>query len=171
MHFLIKKSQDCQLPNFPQYTMQFSIESLIHLQVNKVIRDECHCGFQCLISLPDIVCDEQQPNQILYKANIYIYGEYPTGQLVNCIDDWITHRHTATLKNKLVIFGHEFSITGNEATQTSILSLNTSIINATDHILMITIPISAPIVAGLIIGMVLTCLWTRYEMNLSRMHV
>ena len=141
--------------------MQSAIESMIHLQVNNVIRDECHCGFQCLINLPDIVCNEQQPNQILYKANIYIYEAYPTDQLVGCIEDWITNGAT-TIKNTLVIFGHELSITVNGTTKIQpSVALNTSAINPTDHTLMITIPLTAPIVIGFIVAIMLACLWAR----------
>ena len=150
--------------------MQASAESLIHLQINKLVRDECQCGFECSISLPDVACDEEQPNEVLYKANIYIYGVFPTGDLMDCIKNWITHRDTA--KNELVIVSHELSTGVNGTTQTqTAAALNASVTHSSGPILAITVPVSVLIVVGFIVALVLTCHWTRYEANSCNLHV
>ena len=157
-------------PNHLQRTMHVSTESLIHSQVNKLVREECQCGFECSISLPDLVCDEEQPNEVLYKANIYIYGVFPPDQLMDCINKWITHKDTA--KNALVIVGHEFSTGVNGTTQTqTAAALNASVTNSNDPILAITVPVTVLIVAGFIVALVLTCHWARYEVNSCNLHV
>ena len=73
-----------------QLSTESSVDSLIRMEVAQVIRDGCRCDFQeSFISQGVLVCDQQEPTQIVYRANITSYGSYSADQLVGYIEDWV----------------------------------------------------------------------------------
>ena len=73
------------------------VESLIQKGVAQAIRDRCQCDFhEIFISQAVLLCDQQQPAQIVYRANITSYGNYSTDQLVSYIEDWVRQGDTIT---------------------------------------------------------------------------
>ena len=73
-----------------QASTELSIDFLIRKGVTQVVRDGCQCDFdKSFISQGVLLCDQQQPNQFVYRANITSYGDYSANQLVGYIEDWV----------------------------------------------------------------------------------
>ena len=72
------------------------------MEVAQVIRDRCQCDFQeSFISQAVLLCDHQQPTQIVYRANITSYENYSADQLVSFIEDWV--KQGATIPYGVVV--------------------------------------------------------------------
>ena len=88
-----------------QLSTQSSINSLIRMEVAQVVRDYCQCDFQeSFISQGVLFCDEQEPTQIVYRANITSYESYSANQLVGYIEDWVIQGATITTGVFVVVF-------------------------------------------------------------------
>ena len=82
-----------------------SIDSFIRLEVAQVIRERCQCDFQeSFISQAVLLCDQQQPTQIVYRAKITSYGSYSSNQLLGYIEDWVKQGATFNTVSFVVIF-------------------------------------------------------------------
>ena len=88
-----------------QLSTQSSIDSLIQMEVAQVIRDKCQCDFQeSFISQAVLLCDHQQPTQIVYRANITSYRNYSADQLVGYIEEWVEQGATISTGVFIVTF-------------------------------------------------------------------
>ena len=88
-----------------QTSTESSIDSLIRMEVAQVIRGSCQCDFQeSFISQAVLLCDQQEPTQIVYRANITSYGSYSANQLVGYIEDWVKQGATVTSGVAIVTF-------------------------------------------------------------------
>ena len=88
-----------------QPSTESSIDSLIRMEVAQVIRERCQCDFQeSFISQAVLLCDQQQPTQIVYRANITSYRNYSADQLVSYIEDWVKQGATVTTGFSVVTF-------------------------------------------------------------------
>ena len=58
----------------------------------------CHCDFQeCFISQAVLLCDKEEPTQVVYRASIFRYGSYPANQLVGYIEEWVKQGASVTI--------------------------------------------------------------------------
>ena len=74
------------------------MESLIESEVAKVIRDMCQCDFQeSLISHAVLLCEEELPTIIVYRARIFRYHTYSASQLVGYVDEWVKQGASVTI--------------------------------------------------------------------------
>ena len=88
-----------------QASTKSSIDSFIRMEVTQVIRARCECEFQeSFIGQAVLLCDQQQPTVIVYRANITSYGNYSSNQLVGYIEDWVKQRATFTTGFSVVTF-------------------------------------------------------------------
>ena len=88
-----------------QPSTESSIKSVIQMEVAQVIRNECQCDFQeRFISQAVILCDQQQPTQIVYRASITSYRSYCSDQLVGYVEDWVKQGATFTSGGLTVTF-------------------------------------------------------------------
>ena len=75
------------------------------MEVAQVVRDRCQCDFPgSFISQAVLLCDQQQPTQIVYRANIACYGSYSADQLVGYIEDWVNEGATLATEDFVVTF-------------------------------------------------------------------
>lgn len=57
-----------------------------------------------------LVCDEQQPAEIEFRAKISSYGSNSVDQIVGYIEDWVTQGANATTGNVVLTFYPTFPI-------------------------------------------------------------
>ena len=104
----------CELPS-TQPSTESSVDSLIQMEVAQVIRERCQCDFQeSFISQAVLLCDQQQPNQIVYRASITSYENYSADQLVGYIEDWVKQGATITIGVVIVTFDPDCPVTIND---------------------------------------------------------
>ena len=73
-----------------QPSTESSVKSSIQGEVAKVIRNKCQCDFQdTSISQALLLCEEQEPNKVVYRASIVMYDSYSATELVGYIEDWV----------------------------------------------------------------------------------
>ena len=88
-----------------QASTESFVDSLIRMEVAQVIRDRCQCDFQeSFISQAVLLCDQQQPTQIVYRANVISYKSYSADQLVGYIEEWVKQGATITSGVVIVTF-------------------------------------------------------------------
>lgn len=88
-----------------QVTTESYITSFVQTEVIQAVRSICQCDFQMnYISEVVLLCDEQNPNQAVYRARITSYGDYTAEQLVHIIEDWITQGPMTTSDGNTIVF-------------------------------------------------------------------
>ena len=56
-----------------------------------VIRDRCQCDFQdTFVSQAVLLCQREEPSQVVYRSIIIRYGTFSANQLVGYIEEWVT---------------------------------------------------------------------------------
>ena len=73
--------------------------------MTQVVNDACQCDFQkSYISPAVLLCDQEEPTRIVYRARIASYGNHSANQLVGYIEDWVKEGATITTGVSLVMF-------------------------------------------------------------------
>ena len=97
------------------------------MEVAQVIRERCQCDFQeSFISQAVLLCDQQQPTQIVYRANITSYGNYSADQLVGYIEDWVKQGATFTTGVLVVMFDPDCPVRINDISDPVCATIPTS---------------------------------------------
>ena len=110
-----------------QPSTESSIDSLIQMEVTQVIRERCQCDFQeSFIGQAMLLCDQQQPTQVLYRANITSYGSYSANQLVGYIEDWVKQGATFTTGVFIVTFDPDCPVRINDLSDPICATIPTS---------------------------------------------
>ena len=110
-----------------QPSTESSVDSLIRMEVAQVIRDRCQCDFQeSFISQAVLLCDQQQPTQIVYRANITSYKNYSADQLVGYIEDWAKQGATIFTGLAVVTFDPNCPVRINDISDPVCAQLSTS---------------------------------------------
>ena len=84
---------------------------LILSEVTRAIRERCQCNFQQIFIeqiLP--LCENDNPLQVVYRANITTYASYSASQLVAFIEEWMKQGASITSGIYMVMFDSECSV-------------------------------------------------------------
>lgn len=71
----------------------------------EAINNCCSCGFSpSSISQEQLICDQLAPAEFVYRATLSSYGSYSTGQLLDCIEQWVLSGMTLNYDGSHVTF-------------------------------------------------------------------
>ena len=91
-----------------QTSVQSDVDTLIRTEVTQVIRERCQCDFQeIFISRVLPLCENDEPLQVVYRAQITSYASYPASQLVSYIEEWVRQGVSITSGIFMVTFDSE----------------------------------------------------------------
>ena len=117
---------------FTQTSIESSVDSFIQMEVAQVVRDSCQCDFQeSFISQGVFFCDEQEPTQIVYRANITSYGDYSADQLLDFIEEWVNQGATITSGVAIVTFDSDCPVRINDISDPVCAQTSTSVVTPT----------------------------------------
>ena len=112
-----------------QTSTKSSIDSLIRVEVAKVVRDSCQCDFQkSFISQAVLLCDQQQPTQTVYRASITSYGNYSANHLLDYIEVWVKQGATITSGVVIVTFDPDCPVKINDVSDPVCAQPSTSVV-------------------------------------------
>ena len=148
------------------------------MEVTQVIRDGCQCDFQeSFISQAVLLCDQQQPTQIVYRANITSFGNYSANHLLEFIEEWVSQGATIVIDVAIVTFDPDCpvrisGINDPVCSQTAIVPTSTSVVvtptltsgaPSTLALIAASVPVAVTIVAvtAVVIIILILCILNR----------
>ena len=96
----------CYILNFNlQARIENSVTMFIRSAVIDAIRQSCsQCGFsEQFINGEELICEESNPLEVVYRAHIMDYGSLSSSTLVDIIEQWVVGGATATTDFGVVV--------------------------------------------------------------------